>query len=310
MAPPPCVRVFGPCHRPSPRPKRLPLLHSDFALVLAVVDVLLHIVTMPIAPITGKLRKRFWLDLTTALGLGVSAGYAFWSVTPSFSFTRHAGSHPRNRYGVHLKRGEHPLLVADPIPRSAAHPHMPFVLAHAVADARRLFPSSSAPGGVLPEARASQAAGVNIGASCNTSTIHCILPHLPMRDCNMNAVVSLRVYVGSRPLAWTRPGAFSEVHPAAGASPARYPIDLPHTRDALNTRALICSPQSDTALNAGRAGYQTLTALIARAQLTSSTTLRPAASCRRLQVQRLDSSVGHVRTTHAHCSYRVSWIGE
>ncbi|KAH9852652.1 hypothetical protein C2E23DRAFT_885412 [Lenzites betulinus] len=39
---------------------------------------------MPIAPITGKLRKRFWLDLTTALGLGVSAGYAFW-------------------YGVHLK---------------------------------------------------------------------------------------------------------------------------------------------------------------------------------------------------------------
>ena len=40
---------------------------------------------MSIAPITGKLRKRFWLDLTTALGLGVSAGYAFWSVTPVFS---------------------------------------------------------------------------------------------------------------------------------------------------------------------------------------------------------------------------------
>ena len=35
---------------------------------------------MSIAPITGKFRKRFWLDLTTALGLGVSAGYAFWSV--------------------------------------------------------------------------------------------------------------------------------------------------------------------------------------------------------------------------------------
>ena len=33
-----------------------------------------------IAPITGKLRKRFWLDITMALGLGTSAGYAFWSV--------------------------------------------------------------------------------------------------------------------------------------------------------------------------------------------------------------------------------------
>lgn len=31
-----------------------------------------------IAPITGKLRKRFWLDLSCAMGLGVSAGYAFW----------------------------------------------------------------------------------------------------------------------------------------------------------------------------------------------------------------------------------------
>jgi cytochrome c oxidase subunit 7 len=35
---------------------------------------------MPIAPIAGKLRKRFWLDLTCGLGLGVSAGYAFWCV--------------------------------------------------------------------------------------------------------------------------------------------------------------------------------------------------------------------------------------
>ncbi|KAI0343004.1 cytochrome-c oxidase subunit VIIa [Trametopsis cervina] len=39
---------------------------------------------MAIAPITGKLRKRFWLDLTTALGTGVAAGYAYW-------------------YGIHLK---------------------------------------------------------------------------------------------------------------------------------------------------------------------------------------------------------------
>lgn len=43
--------------------------------------------TMPIAPITGKLRKRFWLDLSVALGMGVSAGYAFWSVNVVF---RHA----------------------------------------------------------------------------------------------------------------------------------------------------------------------------------------------------------------------------
>ncbi|KIK48293.1 hypothetical protein CY34DRAFT_798401 [Suillus luteus UH-Slu-Lm8-n1] len=39
---------------------------------------------MPIAPITGRLRKRLWLDLSVALGLGVSSAYAYW-------------------YGVHLK---------------------------------------------------------------------------------------------------------------------------------------------------------------------------------------------------------------
>ena len=39
-----------------------------------------EIIEMAIAPITGKLRKRFWLDLSVALGLGVSAGYAFWYV--------------------------------------------------------------------------------------------------------------------------------------------------------------------------------------------------------------------------------------
>ncbi|KIK08827.1 hypothetical protein K443DRAFT_83836 [Laccaria amethystina LaAM-08-1] len=37
-----------------------------------------------IAPITGKLRKRFWLDVGCSIGLGVAAGYAYW-------------------YGVHLK---------------------------------------------------------------------------------------------------------------------------------------------------------------------------------------------------------------
>ncbi|KIL69282.1 hypothetical protein M378DRAFT_157534 [Amanita muscaria Koide BX008] len=39
---------------------------------------------MPIAPITGKLRKHFWLDLGVGFSLGISAGYAYW-------------------YGIHLK---------------------------------------------------------------------------------------------------------------------------------------------------------------------------------------------------------------
>ncbi|RDB20898.1 Cytochrome c oxidase subunit 7A [Hypsizygus marmoreus] len=42
---------------------------------------------MAIAPITGMLRKRFWLDVSCAIGLGVASGYGFW-------------------YGVHLKHLE------------------------------------------------------------------------------------------------------------------------------------------------------------------------------------------------------------
>ncbi|KII87320.1 hypothetical protein PLICRDRAFT_113296 [Plicaturopsis crispa FD-325 SS-3] len=33
---------------------------------------------MAIAPITGKLRKRLWLDLSFGIGLGVTSAYAFW----------------------------------------------------------------------------------------------------------------------------------------------------------------------------------------------------------------------------------------
>ncbi|KAG8221022.1 cytochrome-c oxidase subunit VIIa [Butyriboletus roseoflavus] len=33
---------------------------------------------MPIAPITGKLRKAFWRDFSLSLGLGIGSGYAFW----------------------------------------------------------------------------------------------------------------------------------------------------------------------------------------------------------------------------------------
>lgn len=31
-----------------------------------------------IAPITGKLRKRLWVDLSTALGLGTAGAYIYW----------------------------------------------------------------------------------------------------------------------------------------------------------------------------------------------------------------------------------------
>ncbi|KAI9458102.1 hypothetical protein F5148DRAFT_1221109 [Russula earlei] len=48
---------------------------------------------MPIAPITGKLRKRLWLDLSCALGLGISTAYAYW-------------------YGIHLKSGQYPMQLA------------------------------------------------------------------------------------------------------------------------------------------------------------------------------------------------------
>jgi len=60
---------------------------------------------MAIAPITGKLRKHFWVDLTTALGLGVGAGYAYWFVFfrhPYFTELKHI-DRTRFRYGVHLK---------------------------------------------------------------------------------------------------------------------------------------------------------------------------------------------------------------
>ncbi|KAG8984172.1 hypothetical protein FRB90_005471 [Tulasnella sp. 427] len=33
---------------------------------------------MPIAPITGKLRKRLILDISMALGLGTAGAYAYW----------------------------------------------------------------------------------------------------------------------------------------------------------------------------------------------------------------------------------------
>ena len=42
--------------------------------------------TMPVAPITGTLRKKFFLNLSVALGLGTAAGYTFWYVRLRASF--------------------------------------------------------------------------------------------------------------------------------------------------------------------------------------------------------------------------------
>jgi len=33
---------------------------------------------MAIAPITGMLRKRFWVDISCALGIGTAVGYYYW----------------------------------------------------------------------------------------------------------------------------------------------------------------------------------------------------------------------------------------
>jgi hypothetical protein len=43
---------------------------------LVVSDI--QLATMPVAAITGKLRRKIWTDLGTSLGLGVGSAYAFW----------------------------------------------------------------------------------------------------------------------------------------------------------------------------------------------------------------------------------------
>jgi cytochrome c oxidase subunit 7 len=35
---------------------------------------------MPIAPIVGKLRKRFFTDLGLSFGFAIASGYAYWYV--------------------------------------------------------------------------------------------------------------------------------------------------------------------------------------------------------------------------------------
>lgn len=156
-----------------------------------------------IAPITGKLRKRFWLDLTTALGLGVSAGYTFWSV-PSAFLLRHSNSHPRDRYGVHLKHGEHPsIFLRQRVqhPPGMAHPcHMPLVSYPRADWLLFLFAHSPAPGGALPEARAGQTAGaVNMGTFCITSTIPSSSLPYPPRHVSQRSLLCTRLSRAATP---------------------------------------------------------------------------------------------------------------
>lgn len=50
-----------------------------------------QISTMPIAPITGTLRKRMVRDLSVATGLGIAAGYTYWFVCLDATFTANTG---------------------------------------------------------------------------------------------------------------------------------------------------------------------------------------------------------------------------
>jgi hypothetical protein len=69
--------------------------------------------TMPIVPITGKLRKRLWLDLSCGLGFGIASAYAYWSVF--FIYVVVLFVDPLNdRYGFHLKSGTACLILLHP----------------------------------------------------------------------------------------------------------------------------------------------------------------------------------------------------
>lgn len=67
--------------------------------------------TMPIVPITGKLRKRLWLDLSCGLGLGIAGAYAYWSVLFCCSMTNIFTDPLNHRYGFHLKAGQCAILL-------------------------------------------------------------------------------------------------------------------------------------------------------------------------------------------------------
>ena len=57
--------------------ERVRLFVDCFCLLQPLKQSVITLI-MPIAPITGRLRKRLWLDLSMGLGLGISAAYAYW----------------------------------------------------------------------------------------------------------------------------------------------------------------------------------------------------------------------------------------
>lgn len=77
----PCSRSIGfqlePYHRFClPKVSSIiPINHRNKRLISVIT-----LGIMPVAPITGRLRRRIWTDLGTALGLGVSSAYAYWYV--------------------------------------------------------------------------------------------------------------------------------------------------------------------------------------------------------------------------------------
>jgi hypothetical protein len=58
----------------------LPILRIAYVWHPPINQTISSSTSMPIAPITGKLRKRLLVDLSTALGFGIAAGYAYWYV--------------------------------------------------------------------------------------------------------------------------------------------------------------------------------------------------------------------------------------
>lgn len=72
-----------------------------------------------IAPITGKLRKKIWLDLSVGIGLGVTSAYGFWYVATQSYRCPHAhvrwlgmaGICAKVRQRMHTVLGQNSLLI-------------------------------------------------------------------------------------------------------------------------------------------------------------------------------------------------------
>ncbi|EJD07707.1 uncharacterized protein FOMMEDRAFT_150249 [Fomitiporia mediterranea MF3/22] len=54
------------------------LCHPTLRFIIYNHNIQPSAAAMPVAPITGTLRKQFFTTLSLALGLGTAAGYGFW----------------------------------------------------------------------------------------------------------------------------------------------------------------------------------------------------------------------------------------